>query len=217
MSDQDASSSADSEIDENTLTNIQVNIDDKDFIKKITKSQLVEIIKNLSKEIESLKVKPLPTVVSKDKLSDPSKPSDCSESSDLFKPIAWDTYQIEAFMRSQNDVTNSFKFNDNTQENKNKSDFSEKIQYNSRQPGVVTHVITHEAENHRPPDKKILKLDPNTPKFHGNMNEDVDDWLNKVKINLDIAQIPSDKYFDYLTNYCVGKTGIFIRKLRESY
>jgi hypothetical protein len=44
-------------------------------------------------------------------------------------------------------------------------------------------------------------------KFHGNMNEDVDDWLNKVKINLDIAQIPSDKYFDYLTNYCVGKAG----------
>jgi hypothetical protein len=86
MSDQEASSSADSEIDENTLTNIPINIDDKDFIKKITKSQLVEIIKNLSKDIESLKVKPLPTVVTKeDKLSDPS------ESSDLFKPIAWDT------------------------------------------------------------------------------------------------------------------------------
>ena len=135
MSDQEASSSADSEIDENTLTNIPINIDDKDFIKKITKSQLVEIIKNLSKEIESLKVKPLPTVVTKeDKLSDPSKPSDPSESSDLFKPIAWDTYQIEASMRSQNDVNNSFKFNDNTQENKNKSDFSEKIQSNSRQP-----------------------------------------------------------------------------------
>ena len=58
MSDQEASSSADSEIDENTLTNIPINIDDKDFIKKITKSQLVEIIKNLSKDIESLKVKP---------------------------------------------------------------------------------------------------------------------------------------------------------------
>ena len=109
MSDQEASSSADSEIDENTLTNIPINIDDKDFIKKITKSQLVEIIKNLSKDIESLKVKPLPTVVTKeDKLSDPSKPSDPSESSDLFKPIAWDTYQIEASMRSQNDVNNSF-------------------------------------------------------------------------------------------------------------
>jgi hypothetical protein len=135
MSDQEASSSADSEIDENTSTNIPINIDDKDFIKKITKSQLVEIIKNLSKDIESLKVKPLPTVVTKeDKLSDPSKPSDPSESSDLFKPIAWDTYQIEASMRSQNDVNNSFKFNDNTQENKNKSDFSEKIQSNSRQP-----------------------------------------------------------------------------------
>jgi hypothetical protein len=135
MSDQEASSSADSEIDENTLTDIPINIDDKDFIKKITKSQLVEIIKNLSKDIESLKVKPLPTVVTKeDKLSDPSKPSDPSESSDLFKPIAWDTYQIEASMRSQNDVNNSFKFNDNTQENKNKSDFSEKIQSNSRQP-----------------------------------------------------------------------------------
>jgi len=120
-------------------------------------------------------------------------------------------------MRSQNDVNNSFKFNDNTQENKNKSDFSEKIQFNSRQPGVVTHVITHEAENHRPPDKKILKLDPNTPKFHGNVNEDVDDWLYKVKINLDIAQIPFDKNFDYLTNYCVGKAGIFMRRLRESY
>jgi hypothetical protein len=33
------------------------------------------------------------------------------------------------------------------------------------------------------------------------MNEDVDDWLYKVKINLGIAQIPSDKYFDYLTNF----------------
>jgi wobble nucleotide-excising tRNase len=66
MSDQDASSSADIEIDENTLTNIPINFDDKDFIKKITKSQLVEIIKNLSKEIESLKVKPLPTVVTKE-------------------------------------------------------------------------------------------------------------------------------------------------------
>ena len=66
MSDQEASSSADSEIDENTLTDIPINIDDKDFIKKITKSQLVEIIKNLSKDIESLKVKPLPTVVTKE-------------------------------------------------------------------------------------------------------------------------------------------------------
>ena len=145
MSEQDAASSAESEIDENTLTNIPININDKDLIKKITKYQLVEIIKKLSKDIESLKVKPLPTIETQEdkppnpnldpsKLSDPSKPSDPSESSDLFKPIAWDTYQIEASMRSQNDVNNSFKFNDNTQENKNKSDFSEKIQSNSRQP-----------------------------------------------------------------------------------
>ena len=113
-------------------------------------------------------------------------------------------------MRSQNEVNNSFKFNENTQENKNKSAFSEKIQFNSRQPEVVTHEITHESENDRPPDKKILMLDSNTPKFHGIMNEDVDDWLYKVKINLDISQIPYDKFFDYLTNYCVGKAGIFM-------
>jgi len=228
MSDQEASSSADCEIDENTLTNIPINIDDKDFIKKITKSQLFEIIKNLSKDIVSLKVKPLPTIETQEdkppnsnldpsKLSDPSKPSDSSKSSDLFKPIAWDTNQIEAFMRSQNDVNNSFKFNENSQENINKSAFSEKNPFNSRQAGVLTQVITHESENYRPPDKKILKLDPNTPKFHGNVNEDVDDWLYKVKINLEIAQIPADKYFDYLTNYCVGKAGIFMRRLRESY
>jgi hypothetical protein len=69
------------------------------------------------------------------------------------------------------------------------------------------------SENEKP---KIFKLDPNTPKFHGNSNEDVEDWLCKVKINLDIAQIPSDKYYDYLTNYCVGKAGVFMRRLRES-
>ncbi len=36
MSEQDAASSAESEIDENTLTNIPININDKDLIKKIT-------------------------------------------------------------------------------------------------------------------------------------------------------------------------------------
>jgi hypothetical protein len=228
MSEKDAASSAEGEIDENTLTNIPININDKDLIKKITKNQLVEIIKKLSKDIESLKVKPLPTIETQEdkppnpnldpaKLSDPSKPSDSSTSSDLFKPVAWDTHQIEAFMRSQNEVNNSFEFNENSQENTNKSAFSEKNPLNSRQAGVLTQVITHEFDNYRPPDKKILKLDPNTPKFHGNVNEDVDDWLYKVKINLEITQIPADKYFDYLTNYCVGKAGIFMRRLRESY
>jgi hypothetical protein len=43
MSEKDAASSAESEIDENTLTNIPININDKDLIKKITKNQLVEI------------------------------------------------------------------------------------------------------------------------------------------------------------------------------
>jgi hypothetical protein len=55
--------------------------------------------------------------------------------------------------------------------------------------------------------KTILKLDPNTPKFHGNVNDDVDDQLLNIKINLDIAQIPAVTYIDYLTNYCVGKAG----------
>jgi len=68
-----------------------------------------------------------------------------------------------------------------------------------------------------PRENKILKLDTNTPKFHGNVNEDLDDWLFKVKINLDIAQIPSHKYFNYLTNYCVGKAGTFMRRLGESF
>ena len=170
MSDQDASSGANSEIDENTLTNIPINIDDKDFIKKITKSQLVEIIKNLSKDIESLKIKPLPTSKTEEdkqqedkdpsQLSDPSTPSDPSESSELFKPIAWDANQLEAFMRSQNNVNNSFKFNENTQENKNKSAFYEKIQFDSRQPGVVTHVSTHESEKDRPSEKKTSSQIP---------------------------------------------------------
>jgi hypothetical protein len=62
MSEKDAASSAEGEIDEKTLTNIPININDKDLIKKITKNQLVEIIKKLSKDIESLKVKPLPTI-----------------------------------------------------------------------------------------------------------------------------------------------------------
>jgi hypothetical protein len=65
--------------------------------------------------------------------------------------------------------------------------------------------------------KKFLKLDPNTPKFHGNHNEDVDDWLYKIKINLIIASIPEDRYLDFLTNYCISKAGTYLRRLRESY
>ena len=64
---------------------------------------------------------------------------------------------------------------------------------------------------------KILKLDPNTPKFYGNQNEDVDDWLYKIKINLEIALIPEDKYLDFITNYCLSKAGVFLRRIRESY
>jgi hypothetical protein len=51
-------------------------------------------------------------------------------------------------------------------------------------------MFEHEGESSKPCSKTFLKLDSNTPKFHGNANEDVDDWLFKVKINLDIAQIP---------------------------
>ena len=64
---------------------------------------------------------------------------------------------------------------------------------------------------------KIHKLDSNTPKFHGNANEDVDDWLYKIQINFRLASIPEKLYVDYLTNYCLGKAGIFLRRLRDSY
>ena len=64
----------------------------------------------------------------------------------------------------------------------------EKMEYDSRKPGVITHVFDHDSGEDKQSQKTILKLDPNTSKFHGNVNEDVDDWLHKVKINLDIAQ-----------------------------
>ncbi len=60
-------------------------------------------------------------------------------------------------------------------------------------------------------------IHPNTPKFDGNHNEDVDDWLYKIKKNLNIASIPEDRYLDFLTNYCISKAGIYLRRLRESY
>jgi hypothetical protein len=85
------------------------------------------------------------------------------------------------------------------------SNMYERMEYDSRKPGVITHVYDHDSGKDKLSPKTILKLDPNTPKFHGNVNEE-------VKINLDIAQIPADKYFDYLTNYCVGKAGTFMRR-----
>ena len=49
------------------------------------------------------------------------------------------------------------------------------------------------------------------------MNEDIDDWLYKIRINLDIASIPELRYLDFITNYCISKAGIFLRRLRESH
>jgi hypothetical protein len=60
-------------------------------------------------------------------------------------------------------------------------------------------------------------LDSNTPKFHGNANEDVDDWLYKIQINFRLASLPEKFYVDYLTNYRLGRAGIFLRRLRDSY
>ena len=64
---------------------------------------------------------------------------------------------------------------------------------------------------------KQLKLDPNTPKFHGNPNEDVDDWLYKIRINLDVANIPEERFLDLIINFVLGKAGVFVRRLRESF
>ena len=68
-----------------------------------------------------------------------------------------------------------------------------------------------------PIQEKVFKIDTNSPKFHGNLNEDKDDWLYKIRINLDIASIPELRYLEFITNYCISKAGIFLRRLRESH
>jgi RNase H-like domain found in reverse transcriptase/Reverse transcriptase (RNA-dependent DNA polymerase)/Integrase zinc binding domain/Ty3 transposon capsid-like protein/gag-polyprotein putative aspartyl protease/Zinc knuckle len=64
-------------------------------------------------------------------------------------------------------------------------------------------------------ESKTAQLDKNTPKFHGNSNEDVDDWLYKIRRNLTLASIPESKWFDAITNYVQGKAGVYFRRLRE--
>jgi hypothetical protein len=187
--------------------NVPVNLDDQKSLKSISKTQLVEVIKRLNKELDALMVKPSPSL---------------GPDTQAQTTLKWNDEQLQAFLQSQDAVFSSFQFNKQDKQPTIKEDapysgMYEKIQFDSRKPGVITHVFVHEGESSKPGSKTILKLDSNPPKFHGNANEDVDDCLNKVKINLDIAQIPQNKYFDYLTNYCVGKAGTFMRRLRESY
>ena len=206
----DNEDSADEEPTESSIIQLPINMDDEKSFKNITKAQLVNVIKGLTKDIAALK----------DAKSE-IKPTLLNQE-DLLKAPVWDSGQIAEFMRSQNAVNNSFKFKlpePHTDELRPNpfSGMYEKIEYDARNPGTLTHIFKHDKDIPFPRENKILKLDTNTPKFHGNVNEDVDDWLYKVKINLDIAQIPSDKYFDYLTNYCVSKAGTFMRRLRESF
>ena len=111
------------------------------------------------------------------------------------KDLQWDQEAVDAFIRSQT-------------VNPPKPSFPEPNLIFQKNPTQFTQLSEP---------KKILKLDPNTPKFHGNHNEDVDDWLYKIKINLIIASIPEDRYLDFLTNYCISKAGVYLRRLRESY
>jgi hypothetical protein len=191
-----------------------INVDDAKSIKNISKTQLVEVIKSLKEDIEALQAAQLESKPT-------SKPENEIKSSVSTNELTWNNEQLSAFLLSQDEVINSVKCpaekKPEPKDNPSLSNMYEKMEYDSRKPGVITHVFDHDSGEDKQSQKTILKLDPNTSKFHGNVNEDVDDWLHKVKINLDIAQIPADKYFDYLTNYCVGKAGTFMRRLRESY
>jgi hypothetical protein len=178
---------------ENKTTSIvkfPLNVDDAKSIKNISKTQLVEVIKSLKKDIEALQAAQLESKPT-------SKPENEIKSSVSTNELTWNNEQLAAFLLSQNEVINSVKCpaekKPELKDNPSLSNMYERMEYDSRKPGVITHVFDHESAKDKQYQKTILKLDPNTPKF---VNE---------------------KYFDYLTNYCVGKAGTFMRRLRESY
>jgi hypothetical protein len=101
-----------------------------------------------------------------------------SSSSSIKEPskgLQWDQEAVDAFIRSQT-------------VNPQRPNFPEPNLIFQKNPTQFTQLSEP---------KKILKLDPNTSKFHGNHNEDVDDWLNKIKINLNIASRGSLSRFSY--------------------
>ena len=50
------------DITNGAILNLPVNLDDQKSLKSISKTQLVEVIKRLNKELDALKVKPSPSL-----------------------------------------------------------------------------------------------------------------------------------------------------------
>ena len=219
----DSSDSEDSKLKDKNLVSIPVDLDDPKFQEKLTKTQLYSVIKSLNTKLVDItdkfaKVNNTPdiegiieSVVKRLENKEKVKESDTT------KPLSgsnWTTEAVESFMRSYDLMEKPFK--NDFKGFPYEKEVNTEHEFVGFGPGGIGKIFTPR----QPPvtvSPRILKLDPNTPKFHGNLSEDVDDWLYKVRINLGIAGIPEDSYCDFITNYCVGKAGVFLRRLREEY
>ena len=79
--------------------------------------------------------------------------------------------------------------------------------HNTTQPNIT--VLSAEETPRALKDTKPHKLEPNTPKFHGNNGEDVEDWIYKIELNLKLANIPNQLWLDHISNYVVGNASVF--------
>ena len=200
---------------DSNLISIPVDLDDPKLQEKLTKTQLYSVIKNLNNQLVELTNKfnnKTPDIegIVENVIKKLDSQKFVKETNDILQPVSglpWTMEQIESFMQPSVAL-----------ENKNEKIVSGS---NIKEDGKIlcSGNVPHTSHSipSPPSAQRVLKMDPNTPKFHGNVNEDVDDWLYKVKINLDIAAIPAHLYCDFITNYCVGKAGVFLRRLREHY
>ena len=191
--------SASSSLAGENVIKIPINLENDKALEKITKAQLCDIIKNLNIELKEAKRQ----FAIRDSLLKSQQEENSADTK-----FNWSTTEIAAFLDSQKLVDDSFK--------------GMRIGWNTESKKLDKPVTTeyqkiNKCKNDEDVPRTEVRNNPNTPKFHGNLNEDVDDWLYKVQINLELAQILEDRFLAHLTNYCIGKAGLFMRRLRESY
>ena len=59
------------------------------------------------------------------------------------------------------------------------------------------------------------RLDPNTPKFHGKTEEDIEEWFDKVEVNLEVARFNKSEWMRRMNGYVFGTAYDMMKKSRK--
>lgn len=60
------------------------------------------------------------------------------------------------------------------------------------------------------------RLDPNTPKFHGKTEEDIEEWFDKVEVNLEVARFNKSEWMRRMNGYVFGTAYDMMKKSRKN-